>query len=303
MTARRHSTFAIALALLLVGAAGWVIAQTGEGATMTGMGERRMIASRDGTRIAFTKMGRGPAVILVDGAFCYRENGPAPELAPLLAEHYTVYAYDRRGRGDSSDTPPYAIAREVDDLRALVDEAGGAAFAVGVSSGASLALQAAASGVPFTKLALYEPPFVKADPQAQPTEVMRARLQEYLSASDRAGAVKYFLGDIVGVPRPFLFVMPYVMRTTWKRNESVAHTLPYDLTLSTDWSVLTDRRASIVAPTLVIGGEKSPERLRDAVSTVSRALPNAQARMLPGQDHQLRAHVVEPVLREFFDAQ
>src|SRR5215475_9992204 len=110
--------------------------------TVQSLGENRVIISRDGTRIAFTKVGSGPPIVLVDGAFCYRELGPAPELAPLLAQHFTVFVYDRRGRGESGDTPPYAIEREIDDLRAVVDEAGGTADVVGISSGAALGLQA-----------------------------------------------------------------------------------------------------------------------------------------------------------------
>ena len=130
------------------------------GPTVKEVGMNRTTTSSDGTTIAYTKLGSGPPLILVDGAFCYRENGPVPKLAPLLAQHFTVFAYDRRGRGASGNAPVYAIEREVDDLRSLVREAGGSAFAVGISSGSALALQAAARGVSLKGLVLYEPPFI-----------------------------------------------------------------------------------------------------------------------------------------------
>ena len=134
-----------------------------DGPTVKEVGMNRTTTSSDGTTIAYTKLGSGPPLILVDGAFCYRENGPSSQLAPLLAQHFTVFAYDRRGRGASGDAPVYAIEREVDDLRSLVREAGGSAFAVGISSGGALALQAAARGVSLKGLALYEPPFIEED--------------------------------------------------------------------------------------------------------------------------------------------
>ena len=117
-----------------------------DGPTVKEIGMNQTTKSGDGTTIAYTKLGSGPPLILVDGAFCYRENGPSSQLAPLLAKHFTVYAYDRRGRGASGDAPVYSIEREVDDLRTMVREAGGSAFAVGVSSGGALALQAARAG-------------------------------------------------------------------------------------------------------------------------------------------------------------
>jgi pimeloyl-ACP methyl ester carboxylesterase len=246
-------------------------------------------------------MGSGPPVVLVDGAFCYRENGPAPDLAPLLAQHFTVFVYDRRGRGESGDTPPYAIEREIEDLRAVVDEAGGTADVVGISSGAALALQAVASGVNVRKLALYEPPYVTngARPKAQQDPKMH--IQQLVSAGDRAGAVKFFLVDVIGVPRAVVFAMPLFMRSNWKRMVQVAHTLPYDLTISEDTSVLKERSASIWVPTLVLGGEKSPTVLRDAVSAVAKVFPNARSQFLAGQNHNFSAPALAPVVVDFFN--
>lgn len=269
--------------------------------TVQSLGENRVTISRDGTRIAFTKMGSGPPVVLVDGAFCYRENGPAPDLAPLLGQHFTVFVYDRRGRGASGDTPPYAIEREIDDLRAIVDEAGGTADVVGISSGAALALQAVASGVNVKKLALYEPPYVTNGDRPKSMENSKIHLQRLVSAGDRAGAVKFFLTDVMGAPRAFVFAMPFLMRSAWKRNELVAHTLLYDLTILSDRSVLKERSASISVPTLVIGGEKSPTELRDGVLAVAKALPNARSHFLAGQNHNLSAPALAPVVVDFFN--
>jgi len=268
--------------------------------TVKEIGMNRTTTSGDGTTIAYTKVGSGPPLILVDGAFCYRENGPASQLAPLLAEHFTVFAYDRRGRGASSDAPAYAIEREVEDLQSLVREAGGSALAVGISSGGALALQAAARGVNLKGLALYEPPFIEDDGHPPSFEMQKTRLNQFVSAGDRAGAVRFFMTDIYGAPKPFVAVMPFVMRSAWKKNLSVAHTLPYDLTLLEDWSVLRDRSTSVTIPTLVMGGEKSPAPLKNAVATVAGALPNARRMYLRGQDHNFSAAAVAPVIVGFF---
>jgi pimeloyl-ACP methyl ester carboxylesterase len=268
---------------------------------MQSLGENRVTISRDGTRIAFTKLGSGTPVVLVDGAFCYRELGPTPELAPLLAQHFTVFVYDRRGRGKSGDNPPYAIEREIDDLRAVVDEAGGTADVVGVSSGAALALQAVVNGVKVKRLVLYEPPYVTNGNQPKFQEDPKTHIQQLASAGDRAGAVKYFLADVVGLPRGIVFAMPLLMRSNWKKMEKVAQTLPYDLTILDDRSVLKERSASISVPTLVLGGEKSPTVLRDAASAVAKALPNARSQFLAGQDHNLSAPIVAPLVVDFFN--
>src|SRR5215467_15201557 len=149
-------TFVVILAIVAVG--GLVIWYS-RGRTKS-TGENRTTTSRDGTTIAFTKRGSGPPLIIVDGAFCYRENGPATELASVLAQHFTVFTYDRRGRGESGDIAPYAVEREIEDLRAIANQAGAPPFALGISSGGALILQAVASGVGVRKIALYEPPYV-----------------------------------------------------------------------------------------------------------------------------------------------
>jgi pimeloyl-ACP methyl ester carboxylesterase len=139
--------------------------------------------SKDGTRLAYEQLGSGPALVLVDGAMCGRAFGPMAELAARLAPRFTVYHYDRRGRGDSGDTPPYAVEREVEDLAAIVDAAGGSAYLYGTSSGAVLALRAAAAGVRVPKMVLFEPPFAGEDTPPLP-ERSRARVDELLAAGD-----------------------------------------------------------------------------------------------------------------------
>ena len=187
--------------ILTIVAAGALVIWYSGGRTVTSPGENRTTTSRDGTTIAFTKRGSGPPLIIVDGAFCYRENGPATELAKVLAQHFTVFTYDRRGRGESADTAPYAVEREIDDLRTLTREAGVTPFAVGISSGGALLLQAAASGVGVKKMVLYEPPYLAGPNGPRSLEDARNRLQSFVSAGDRAGAVRFFMTDIYGAAR------------------------------------------------------------------------------------------------------
>ena len=269
------------------------------GRTVKSTGENRTTTSRDGTIIAFTERGSGPPLIIVDGAFCYRENGPATELASVLTQHFTVFTYDRRGRGESGDIAPYAVEREIEDLQAIANQAGAPPFALGISSGGALILQAVASGVGVRKIALYEPPYVT-NGKANSVEDTKNRLQTFVSTGDRAGAVSFFMTDVYGAPRAFVFAMPLLMPNAWKRNKLIANTLLYDLTILGDRSVLNERSSAISVPTLVVGGEKSPTELRNAVEGVTAALPNAQSRFLSGQDHNISSQALAPVLFEYF---
>src|SRR5262249_54704918 len=155
-----------------------------------------------------------------------RSFGPSPKLAPLLARHFTVYAYDRRGRGPSGDTPPYAPAREIEDIAALVEAAGGSASLLGLSSGGALSLEAAASRLPVMKVVAYEPPYVD-DSGQRGGAAYEGRLTRLIADGDRSGAVKYFMKDMVGVPAAFVMMMR-LMPWVWRKLEAVAHTLPYD---------------------------------------------------------------------------
>ena len=199
------------------------------------------VTSKDGTTIEFDRSGDGPTVILVCGGSTDRSANT--HLAALLASHFTVLNYDRRGRGDSGDTPPYAVQREVEDLEALLAEAGGSAFLYGTSSGAALALEAAASGLAITKLALWEPPFILENSRPRPPADTAKTYTELVSAGRRGDAVEYFMAKVVGLPPEF--VAQARTQPWWPAQEALAHTLAYDATIMGDYSLPTERAASV----------------------------------------------------------
>ncbi len=261
----------------------------------------RKVHSKDGITIAFDRSGEGPAIILVGGALSDRSAGT--QLAAHLAPHFTVYTYDRRGRGESGDTPPYAVAREVEDIDALINEAGGSAFVFGHSSGAVLALEAA-SNLPskVKKLALYEPPFI-VDDSRPPLQVdYVARLTELVAAGRRGDAVEFFMTKAVAVPIEFIAQMRG--DPMWQAMEGLAHTLAYDGAIMGDTiagkPLPTERWASATLPTLVMDGGKSPAWLHHAAQATAGVLPNAKYRTLEGQEHGVAPEVLTPVLVEFF---
>ena len=257
------------------------------------------VISNDGTRIAYERMGSGPAVLLIDGAMCSRAFGPSRKIAALLKEHFTVYLYDRRGRGESGDTQPYSKAREVEDVEALVRAAGGSAFAVGVSSGAALALEAAASGLRVEKLVVYEPPFMPDDAARHIQADHEGKLKALVAAGERGAAIKYFMRDMIGVPAPFVLMMQ-LMRGMWSKLKAVAHTLPYDAAIMGDWQVPAARLAGVGVPTLAMYGGKTETRLKRAVEELVKVLPNVRQHVLPGQTHNVSAAVLVPALVQFF---
>ncbi len=253
------------------------------------------IHSTDGTAIAFDRLGDGPAVILVCGATTDRsENAP---LAALLAEHFTVFNYDRRGRGDSGDTQPYAVEREVEDIAAVIAAAGGLAFVYGISSGAALALEAAASRLAITKLALWEPPFILDENLRPPADTARI-YTELVAAGRRSDAVEYFVAKVVGVPAEF--VAQARNAPFWQAQETLAHTLAYDATIMGDYSLPRERAASVTAPTLVIAGGADLPWMRETARALADVIPDAQRRTLEGQPHDVAAEAIAPVLEEFF---
>ena len=258
------------------------------------------VTSKDGTRIVFDRTGEGPPVILVGGALSDRRAGAG--FAAELAPDFTTYAIDRRGRGDSGDTPPYAVEREVEDLDALIREAGGRAFLFGVSSGSGLVLETAARSGGADKLAVYEPPYIVDDGGPSIPDDFVARLDD-LRAQDRRGdAVEYFMTTGVGVPPEEVAQMrgaPF-----WPGMEALAHTLPYEGRImgydGPDRSLPVERWQAIEVPVLAMVGDASPDWFRDVVRAVAEALPDATFRSLPGQTHQVDPAVVTPILREFF---
>ena len=259
------------------------------------------VISKDGTAIAFDRSGKGPAIILVGGAFQHRAIDPkTAQLAALLAQHFTVFHYDRRGRGNSSDTQPYAVEREIEDLEALINEAGGSAFVYGMSSGGVLALAAAARGLAITKLALYEPPFNSGDDTARQASENYTRQLTALLAEGRRGDAVALARTTWGTPAEAIAAMRQT--PIWPLFESVAPTLAYDNAIMGDGSVPTERLASITVPTLVIDGGASPVFMHNAAQAVAHALPHAQHLTLQGQTHDVAPEVLAPVLENFFTA-
>jgi len=265
----------------------------------------KTVRSKDGTAIAFSRTGNGPPIISVDGALAHRAFNPAEaELASLLGASFIVITYDRRGRGESGDTPPYAPVREVEDLEGLIDEIGGAAFVVAMSSGVALALDAAAHSPAIRKLALYEPSFVVDNTRAPiPTDYVK-RLKELVSTGRKGDAVEYFMTKAAEVPTEMVAGMR--MSPMWPGMEAVAHTIAYDgetLGDTMSGNPLSKKRwASVSVPTLVIDGGASPAWLRNAAQALADLLPNAQRRTLEGQTHNVDAKALAPVLAEFFVA-
>ena len=260
------------------------------------------VNSADGTRIAYDRQGEGSALIVVDGALCARLSGSKPELVGLLASRFTVYSYDRRGRGDSGDTQPYSVDREIEDIEALIDNAGGTAHLYGHSSGASLALDAADTlGGKVRKLAMYEAPY-NDDPAAQQAwgEYV-SQLTEALADHRRGDAVALFM-RYVGMPAEQVDGMrkaPF-----WAGMEAIAPTLAYDHTaiLGKEAAVPSERAARVLVPALVMHGSASPPFMADTAGALRRALPHATLHALEGQGHDVNPRALAPVLVEFFDS-
>ncbi|MGH2652843.1 MAG: alpha/beta fold hydrolase [Actinomycetota bacterium] len=253
------------------------------------------VTSNDGTTIAFDRPGEGPPVILVCGGSTDRmANAP---LATLLAPQLTVFNYDRRGRGDSGDTSPYAVEREVEDIAAMIDAAGGSAPLYGTSSGGVLALEAAASGLPVTKLALWEPPFILDESRRPPADTAKT-FHELVAAGRRGDAVEYFMSKVVGLPPEF--VAGARNAPFWSAQEALAHTLEYDAIIMGDYSLPTERAAAVTVPTLVMDGGASFEGMAESAQALVDVLPHGQRRTLEGQEHNVDHNALAPVLVEFF---
>jgi pimeloyl-ACP methyl ester carboxylesterase len=264
------------------------------------------VTSKDGTPLAFDRTGDGPALIMVLGATATRAMVThTPTVPPEidLATHFSVYVYDRRGRGDSGDSAPYAVEREIEDLAAIIDAAGGSAFVLGHSSGAVLALRAAGKlGGKIKKLALYEPPFVIDDSRPPLPADYVPQLRAYIADGRPADALKYFMRVAVNIPEEYLAGAE--AWPTWAGAVAAARTISYDGeimgdTMSGDPATL-DQFAMITTPTLVMDGGESPSFMHHGAERLSKILPHAQHRRLAGQDHGAAPAVLNPVLIEFF---
>jgi pimeloyl-ACP methyl ester carboxylesterase len=261
------------------------------------------VRSADGTTISYTRAGQGPPLILVDGALCSRSFGPMPKLAEQLARQFTVYTYDRRGRGESGDTSPYSPDREVEDLEALIARAGDAVYVHGMSSGAALALEAAKHIRSIARLAVYEPPFIVDDTRPPMPDDFLPRLKQLVADNRPGDAVKMFM-RFVGTPAIFTAVMP--LTPVWPKLKAVAPTLPYDITIVRDHQRGTPftpgEWAAVKVPTLVAVGGKSPAWMTNGTRALADALPDVTYRTLPGQTHMVKAQAIAPVLTGFFTA-
>ncbi len=258
------------------------------------------VTSKDGTKIAFDRSGEGPAVILVAGATQYRAFGPwSAQLAALLAPHFTVLDYDRRGRGDSGDTLPLAVQREIEDIEALIDEAGGSAFVLGLSSGAALAMEATIALSPkIKKLAMYEAPYNADESVRQSWVEYRKQLSEVLAADRRGDAVALFMTR-VGMPADQVEGMRHA--PFWPLMEGVAPTLAYDAAaLGDEADVPVAHAAEVAVPALVMDGGASYPFMHTTATALAEAMPHGQHRTLAGQTHQVDEAVLAPVLIEFF---
>lgn len=255
--------------------------------------------SEDGTRIAFEVIGDGRPLIMVDGAMCYREFGPTRKLAEELKNDFAVHIYDRRGRGESA-TGEFTPQREVEDIAALVKEAGGAAHLFGASSGAILALNAANAGIGVTKVAMYEPPMIVDDTHAPTPENLAAEMRGLIAENDRSAAVKRFM-RLVDMPAFGIFMMS--LMPPWRKLKAVAHTLPADMDIAVEFQqgrpLPTDRWTTATMPALVADGGKSPIHMRNGAAALAEVLPNATYRTIPGLTHLYKAPVLAPVLRDF----
>lgn len=252
------------------------------------------VRSRDGTTIAFDSLGTGPALILIDGATCYRDAGPMRPLAALLADSFTVYVYDRRGRGASTDTLPFAVDREIDDIAALIDVAGGRSALFGMSSGGALAIAAAARlGASVSELAVYEVP-VSIDLDPAVTAYSR-NLAEALAAGRRGDAMALFLAR-VGMPDEQIAGMRHA--PMWAGFEAIAPTLAYDDAVLGDGLLPYDRIEAIQAPAVVLSGELALEFIRESARALATALPHGHHVELPGQSHDVDLAVLATALHQ-----
>ena len=258
------------------------------------------VRSADGTAIAFDRSGAGPALIVVGGALS--ERSAAADIASRLAPSFTVFAFDRRGRGDSGDNEPYAVEREIEDIAALIEQAGGSAFVFGHSSGAVLSLRAAAAGLAIPRLALYEPPFIVDHSRPLQPDDYVEHLDGLLAAGRREDAVEYFMTASVGMPPQVVDGMR--KDPSWSGLVARAHTIPYDGRVMADTmsgSPAPLRQwASVSTPTLIVDGGASHPFMHASADAIAAVLPDAERQTLAGQAHGAAPDVLAPVLIEFF---
>ena len=256
------------------------------------------VTSRDGTSIFYDRLGDGPPVVLVTGGSVDRSSN-AGLAAELAGRGFTAYNYDRRGRGPSGDTPPYAIEREIEDIAAVIEVAGGRAYLYGSSSGAVLAIRAAAAGLPAAKLAMWEPPYSVHGRPDLPDDTASV-YRELVEFGRRGDAAEYFMAKVVGMPPEF--VAGARQQPWWPQQEALAHTLAYDATVMGDYTIPTDIARAITVPTLIVVGGASFGFMAETADALAKLIPNAHQATLEGQQHNVDPTALAPVLHRFFTA-
>jgi pimeloyl-ACP methyl ester carboxylesterase len=262
--------------------------------------QTQMTTSADGTQIAFDRRGDGPPLVIVGGAWNTRHS--AESLAEFLAEGFSVYTYDRRGRGDSGDTPPYAIEREIDDLEGVIAAAGGSAALFGHSSGGALALETTARSISVSRLAMYEPPYIVDDSRPPLAGDYIEHLDQLVAEGKRREVFAYFMTEAVGMPEEA--VQPMLESPMVDSMEPLAHTVAYDGRVMLRGSMYgqplpAEWRDSVTVPTLIMDGGNSPAWARSACRALVGLLPDVTYRTLEGQDHAAEPEAIAPVLTEF----
>lgn len=252
-----------------------------------------MTTSSDGTSIAFDRLGDGPPIVLVCGGSVDRMSNAG--LAAELATDLTVYNFDRRGRGDSGDTPPYAVEREIEDIAAIIEAAGGTAHLYGSSSGAALAMEAAAAGLPVGKLVMWEPPYSVNGRPDLPSDTASV-YREMVEAGRRGDAVEYFMSKVVGLPPEF--VGSARQAPWWAQQEAIAHTLAYDATVMGDYTIPTETAKAVPVPTIIVDGEASFPMMHETADALAQLIPDAKRHTLPGQSHDVEPTVLAPIIVE-----
>lgn len=252
--------------------------------------------SQDGTTIAYDVYGSGPALIYITGASCFRSFRPIVQAAKAFAKEFTVYNYDRRGRGDSGDTLPWTVEREIEDIAAMIDDAGGTAYLYGHSSGAVLTLEAALRlGNKVQKVVLYDASYVHDEIEKAKYALLSKTIHTLLAVGKNAAAMRTFLQGI-GMPKIFVTLLP--LFPGWRTMKALAPTLAYDIALTSDLPPVA-RAAEVAVPTQIIVGQKSPASLHDVANQLTHAIPNAMFAELPGQDHIVGAKALLPRLVSF----
>jgi len=255
------------------------------------------VTSKDGTKIAVDVLGSGPAIVLVSGGSV--DRGSNAGLAEVLKGDFTVHNYDRRGRGDSGDTLPYAVEREIEDIEAVIAAAGGSAHLYGSSSGAGLALEAAAAGASVDRLILWEPPY-NLDPAGRPPADSVEQLDRMVADGRRGDAATFFMVDMVRMPAEFAAFAR--TQPWWPAQEAIAHTLAYDARVMGDYSVPTATAARVTVPTLILTGGASFPFFRPTAEALVAAMPDARSAVLPDQEHNVDPAILGPAIAAFLKA-